>query len=495
MIEGRKILSAAASAAFFFLSNVMSASVPAPNINTLSRAGLENLHLLTPFQIESLLDYRSRCGDILSAAELSSVDGFGEDDIEALSSAVIFDMSPSSAARARHMASFKVKKAYAKKGMTLTAKYEMSSQDLKCGAVVDDDPGGRFPDFVSAHVSWKGFMAGDFKACLGQGLIMWKGMTFSSLGEPSSILRRGCGIQGYKSSDESQYLRGAAYSGNWGTVGMDVFCALNHRMVGADVSKRIGTWKFGVNAVSGLKEGGGLWADASMDFMGSIGNLRLFGELASSERLAPAVRLGSIWRPLYELELSCAVWAYAPAYRARHSASSVKDQAGAELAARYSPGRWKFNLNAAYRYKPSDGTSSMKYRISVQYSFQDGSSVLYHFRNGQHRLDGKLVLGDWRLGARAEGNLKGFGLYADVTYRHRRFEASARFTYYDTRDWASRIYLYERDVPQSFATVAYYGKGTGEYLVVKYSPVRYAEFWLKVQQNYLAFFTRITIPG
>lgn len=495
--EGMEILMAALSAAFLLFGPCMyaSGSDRKLNINAMGRSELEELRLLTPFQIESLLEYRALWGDILSAAELSLVDGFADDDVAALSAVVTFDLAPSSSGRAKQSASVRYRKPYDKKGFALTTKYELASERFGCGIVIDNDPGEKFPDFFSAYAQYGGALVGDFKACFGQGLVLWKGMNFNSLGEPSAIVKKESGIQGYKSSDEENNLRGIAYSGRWGNFSASAFAAVDNRIAGANASLNYGTWKVGATAVSGMSKDRRVWSNGSVDFYGSIGGVRLFGEFATNEKFSPAFRMGALWRPLYVLEVGAAAWVYAPAYKAPEAVPSIKDQTGMELSARYSPGRWKFNANLAYRYKFSTAGSSWKYRASIQYTFENGSSVLYHYRNGQHRLDGRLSYGNWRFEVRAEGNLKGYGLFAEATYKRPGFEVTGRFTWYDTDGWDSRIYFYERDVPQSFSTVAYYNKGAGAYLVVRYTPVRFLDLWLKAQQNYLACFMRITIPG
>lgn len=495
--EGMGILVAALSAAFLLYGPDTYASAPDRklNINAMSRPELDGLHLLTPFQIESLLEYRDLWGDILSSAELSLVDGFSDDDVAALSAVVTFELAPSSSGRAKQSASLRYRKPYKKKGSALTAKYELAGGEFDCGIVVDNDPGEKSPGFFSAYARYGGALVGDFKACFGQGLALWKGMTFNSLGEPSAIIKRESGIQGYKSSDKESNLRGIAYSGRWGGFSASAFAAVDKRIAGANASLKYGSWKIGTTVVSGMSKDRESWANGSVDFYGSIGGVRLFGELATNEKFSPAFRMGAVWRPLYTLEVGAAAWVYAPAYKAPEAVPSIKDQTGMELSARYSPGRWKFNANLAYRYKFTTAVSTWKYRVSIQYNFENGSSVLYHYRNGQHRLDGRLSCGDWRFEARAEGNLKGYGLFAGASYKRPGFEVTGRFTWYDTEGWDSRIYFYERDVPQSFSTVAYYNKGAGAYLVVRYTPFRFLDFWLKVQQNYLACFMRITIPG
>ncbi|NTU95870.1 MAG: hypothetical protein HGA52_07460 [Bacteroidales bacterium] len=53
-------------------------------INKASPAEMENLPLLTPFMISSLIDYRKEFGDILSLDELSFVPGFDKRTAEKL---------------------------------------------------------------------------------------------------------------------------------------------------------------------------------------------------------------------------------------------------------------------------------------------------------------------------------------------------------------------------------------------------------------------------
>ena len=60
------------------------ADSPIP-INLAGRTRLEASGLMSPYQIASLDDYRSRHGDILSIRELASVDGFGKETAEAMS--------------------------------------------------------------------------------------------------------------------------------------------------------------------------------------------------------------------------------------------------------------------------------------------------------------------------------------------------------------------------------------------------------------------------
>lgn len=504
-IAGRKILMLAAFAAAFFVelraqdSKQNSEQVSrVTNFNELDYSQLCRLGLLSEFQIHSVLDYRAQWGDILSASELSLVDGFTQEDVEQIAS--ICEFEPARPMKgAKHVITARVKKPYEKKGFSLTAKYGVSASDWQLNAVVDNDPQEKFPDFVSASALWRDFIVGDYKASYGQGLVMWKGMSMSSLGEPASLLKRSQGMLPYKSSDENNYLRGLAWSHNFdrigkGSIGADAFVSYKDRTVGSCVSYSFSTWKiealaFAAHTTSGIQ------TNAGVNVYGSIRYIRLFGEIATNINLAPALRLGAIWRPLYELEIAGAAWAYAPAYSSIH-AQGIKDQTGFEIAARYGLKRWTFNANLRYAHKVSSGENSLKYRLMTKYSFPFGLDIAAQLRTGLHfRTDISYPLLQWRFAARIEAGPSAFASYIEASWRRPRFEATARLTYYNTDSWASRIYIYERDVPQSFATTAYYKKGVGAYLVLRYTPVKYVDMWLKVQQSYCTFFTRITIPG
>ncbi len=52
------------------------------DINRATAEQLEELHLLTDFQIAGLLEYRSTGGDVLSAAELQLVHGFDKSTVD-----------------------------------------------------------------------------------------------------------------------------------------------------------------------------------------------------------------------------------------------------------------------------------------------------------------------------------------------------------------------------------------------------------------------------
>ena len=226
---------------------------------------------------------------------------------------------------------------------------------------------------------------------------------------------------------------------------------------------------------------------------------------------APAVIAGGLWSPSYGFETGLTLRCYAPAYIATHagawsSITSVSNQIGAVYALQVIQGPWTFRLNADYawypwkRYREEAGTSGFKARVQVLRTLAGDAEGECQFSwNG--RLKGRLRVsvpaGDaWHLSVRADAMRGAAGGYADVRWSpSRRWDLSARLTLWQTSGWDTRLYFYERGVPQSFSVEACAGKGIGAYLVAKYAPTRKVECWAKIQQGYVAYFVRIFIPG
>ena len=493
---------------------------------------------LTPFQKQSLRDYVEEFGDVLSVTELSNVDGFTPDEAAWLWDEASRLMSRDSS-RWKGALTARAKKKYSQEGFSIMSKYLLESDSgFEAGVVVDNDPGEKFPDFVSAHVSHKGLVIGDYSARYGQGLVLWKATALNVMGEPASLLRRAPGISGYKSTDETNFLRGAAYSRTFGRFETSVFasykkadaksldsCSVHEAVGGFNVGLKGRNWKIGLTAVgytfdrlvkhtvrddNRLRIYDGLWGNAGVDFMASLGHWRLFAEVACDAHPAFAALAGAIWSPDYNLEASLQLRAYSPEYTATHSMGSVYNDAGASVAVKYLHGNWKFNFNAQYdwypwyRYNKPAGGQSYKFRIVAQRTFGSGALVLSQLTFGETfkmRLHAAVPLGQFSVAARAEANIAempqqvGHGYYVELSWKSQKLSAVARATYYNTDGWSTRIYFYEKNTPQSFGSEVYYGRGFGWYVLLKYSPSRRMDFCVKARQNYSVFFMRIFIPG
>ena len=535
------------------------------NVNAATRAQLEETGLLTLFQVECLLAWRERYGAVRSATELGLVEGFTAEDAAVLRAFFSFG-EPAREGAAKQTYSAKFRKKWQQPGFSVTCKGVYEAPDWSAGAVIDNDPKERFPDFWSVSARWKGLYAGDFTARFGQGLVLWKAFNLTAFGTPSSASRRGGGLREYRGTDESDFFRGLGWTHTWKALSVTAFGSYNavdarivdgrytsiatdglhvteaekakrHAMhewvAGANVSWQKGWWHVGVTAVgygydkpngrrvqdyNRYQQYDGAWGNLGVDWYGSLGSLRLFGEVAVDAHWAPAALAGAVWSPSYNFETSLTARCYAPAYIATHagaysSLSSVSNQIGAAYALQWIQGRWTLRLNADYayypwkRYRAEAGTSSVKARLEVVRSFRGGTELEAQLAwSGRPRARIRVAqpVGDrWTLTARADANLSlstpgagAVGGFLDVRWvPSRHWDLSARVTAWNTTDWDSRLSFYERGVPQSFAVENYAGKGIGAYLTVKYAPTRNVEMWLKLQQGYVAYFVRIFMPG
>lgn len=222
-----------------------------PSINSLSRRELEDCGLFSLFQVESLLDYRKSCGDILSEGELAVVDGF---DAESASlCALFFEFSvpqppfTPDIAKWRHTATLKARSAFAKDAAGVTARYSAQrGSRLALGLSADSDPGELLPahpvpDFISGYLRLSGsgvlrqVIAGDFSVRAGQGLACWKAFDLKVLGAPASAARQPRGAIPHTSISESGFFRGAAVTLAYGKAEFTLFASrapVDARMAG-----------------------------------------------------------------------------------------------------------------------------------------------------------------------------------------------------------------------------------------------------------------------
>ncbi len=528
------------------------------NLNAATRLQLEETGLLTLFQVESLLAWRERYGAVRSATEWALVEGFTPERVAVLNPFFVLG-EPTAQLRTTQTYTAKVRKKWKQPGFSLTAKAQYESQPLSLSAVIDNDPKERLPDFISFSARYKGFYAGDFTARFGQGLVLWKSFSLSAFGTPSMASRRGGGLQGYHSTDESNFFRGVGWSCAFGRIQATAFISRNavdarivdgrytsiatdglhvteterakrHAMhewvAGGNVTLTQGRWRIGMTAATyrydkangrriqdynRYQQYDGLWGNLGIDAYGSLGSLRLYGEAAVDAHGAPAALAGILWSPSYGFETALTLRCYAPSYIATHagalsSLSSVSNQIGGTWALQAIHGSWTFRANADLvwypwkRYRYEAGTWGFKGRVQLIRSFSgrgEGEFQLAWSSRLKGRLRLSLPIGDnVQTSFRFDANRGGAAGYADVRWRpSHRWDLSVRMTLWRTRDWDSRICFYERGVPQSFLVETYAGKGIGAYLVAKYAPTRNVEMWVKLQQGYAAYFVRIFIPG
>lgn len=263
----------------------------------------------------------------------------------------------------------------------------------------------------------------------------------------------------------------------------------------------------------------GMWGNVALDLYSSWRSFRFFAEAAIDFHPSAALLCGLSWNPDYRLEMAFLFRSYGKGYTATHAAaystlSSCSNQYGVTAVIKYIPSRgWIMNMAAEYsaypwsRYRIDGSSWDSRARIDLSREFRNGSQLQmrvdwrHKSESGsavKGRLHTRAVLSQcWSLSARIDGGISGFATYGEIGFRSsdNKWDLSARGTYYNTKGWESRVYLYERGVPQSFSVESFYGRGWSWYFLMKWSPARFADLWFKYSKNYCAFFILITIPG
>ena len=108
-----------------------------------------------------------------------------------------------------------------------------------------------------------------------------------------------------------------------------------------------------------------------------------------------------------------------------------------------------YRLNASYRVSSS---VSLRTRIETV-DYQRGSAPLRH----------------------------GFLLYQDIVHRplSSPVELTLRFALFDTESYDARIYAFEHDLIGVFSIPPYYGRGIRWYGMVRATPLRRVDLWLR----------------
>ncbi len=223
-------------------------------LNTATAEELQQLYLLSDFQISALIRHRNQYGKLLSIYELQAVEGF---DL-----ALIYQMLPFvKVSRDLNRLNISVRDVFKyarqevvmrvsqgieqQKGFTpidsaelaenpnarylgspqrVFARYRFRySNNVSFGVTAEKDAGEEFFrgtqkqgfDFYSAHFALrnigrlKALTIGDFQAQFGQGLTCWTGFGFGKTADALNIKRSALGLRPYTSINENLFLRGA----------------------------------------------------------------------------------------------------------------------------------------------------------------------------------------------------------------------------------------------------------------------------------------------
>lgn len=223
------------------------ADSPIP-INLAGRTRLEASGLMSPYQIASLDDYRSRHGDILSIRELASVDGFGQETAEAMSMFISLESHalPGKSSDYRPPArnylyvnesnkvSMPLDGTGADADWSWTGKYRVNAEgrfDTGIALRKAYGAGSAWPSAGSGYVAYYGrrhiadIYAGDYALRFGQGLALWTGFSMSGVNALSSFWKRPSGISPTYSLSGTSSERGLAAGLELGRISVSVFAA------------------------------------------------------------------------------------------------------------------------------------------------------------------------------------------------------------------------------------------------------------------------------
>ena len=439
------------------------------DINLASRRQLTASGLFTPFQISSLLEYRARAGDILSPAELSALDGFGESFVRALSSyitlrsrAPVGESSTDNRIRAEASARMWAKTddgaaalSYGGKMKTEVGAWLSAAVAFKRGYA----PGLSLPEVFNWSAALYGrripatLIVGDFNARFGQGLLSWSGFSLSGLSSISAFYKRPSGLSPSFSYSPTG-LRGAAGEIELGQFTLSAALAVPPRKGKAATALAGISW-YGLKAQAGLNvvRSGARVYGLSADFRINAGKTDLFGEAAwETGAKLPRGLIGAVWNIDYDIKI---------AGRAVFQEDKPSAALGAQL-------RQSF---ASVEGTLKKEVGVIKYLVSTPVNLTDQLSATLRLKGRLEKDKGaynafRATL-DWTGGELKARFLTDLGkgdtfsclFYLEPGYVSDTFSLYLRATLFAADIWDERIYIYERDAPGNFNMKAYCGRG------------------------------------
>ncbi len=228
------------------------------NINTATSAQFKELQILSPIQINNIIQYRELLGSYLSIYELQSVPGLDMETLRRLKPFITAANTSNLMERmqsrwfggnhtilARTSTLLQRAKGFTKD--TTGTRYEGSQQRLllryrynyknllQYGIVGEKDAGEQFFkgtqksgfDYYSAHFFArnlgivKHLAFGDFTVNFGQGLVQWQNLAFKKSVDVTNIKRQADALRPYNSAGEINFYRGIGVTiekGNWSST-------------------------------------------------------------------------------------------------------------------------------------------------------------------------------------------------------------------------------------------------------------------------------------
>lgn len=466
------------------------------DLNTASRSRLLSSGLFSVYQTASIVDYRSRTGDILSGEELSLVDGFSPEYARALAPFVTFSSSSAPGAprsgrvsntlvlrtSLRHDDGGGVIGAYAlKESLSIGERAELnwstrttySKGDLGIGTVSAACYGRRHLGKV---------VLGHFNARFGQGLNIWSGFSLSGVSSAGSLRKNPSGLGATTSFSPS--FCGVATDWTFGCWTLSAAYSFPSLPL-LNVSRSFRNFSCGASATPDA---------VSADWRLGFRDFCFYGELAWDG--APAAVGGLLWVPSYGKTVALSGRYYSPDFKGVNagpvrSGTKASDEAG--VSAAYSSSL--LNVTADICVHPLKRTGQIRGVASISPVFELGPFSIKpslranaRFRpqetfrwRSDLRSDLDVALGPLSAHARLEflkcKDLAWLG-YAELGYSSS-LSAWCRWTLFKVDEWDDRIYVYERDAPGTFNVPSYYGRGWGLSLYLNWKISRHHRLCLR----------------
>ncbi len=243
------------------------------NLNTATAEELGELHVLSPFQIAALIDYRKNRGDLLTIYELSYIPGYRQEDIDMIEPFVVCSEPVRRRTGIKAINSYTDqqviiryqriieqqggyvpvpdsilaiepdKTRYLGSPDKLYCRYKVDmGGSLRAGILMEKDAGEEFfrgsnPkgfDFYSGYIDYRNnpgllrrFLLGDFHVQMGQGLLAWSSYSYGKSSFVSDICREKETLKASSSAEENRLFRGTAVTLGKGCFTLTTFASIH----------------------------------------------------------------------------------------------------------------------------------------------------------------------------------------------------------------------------------------------------------------------------
>ena len=434
-------------------------------------------------------------------------------------------------------------------------------------------------DFYSFNFSLKntgileGLYLGDYRASFGQGLVLNTDFAMGKTSDVSNIGKKGQGIKRHFSTNESDFFRGAALALKLKQTKLHLFAS--HRNLDAiadddiisslktdgyhripnDIEKRhqakmnvgginlqwrndsfqVGTtatgYNFGGKELNPelkpynfyhLRDESGY--NLGVDYSYQRKKMSFQGETAIGKNGAMATINNLLVSPGSFFTFSLSYRNYAHNYQAHFAralgeSSTVQNESGLYLGAKYSLPQWQFagyvdvfrfpwlkygidapssgkdillqvnfnpktslNMNVRYKLKEKEKNVSEKTVDILPYTQHRWRYQLNFKPNSQLNLK---TQADYNIYSMENNTTTGWSVSQAFGYKasNSRFNFDLSFAYFNALDWNNRIYSYEKNILYVFNMPSYYGEGIRYYLTLKWNICRNLNFYTKISST------------